>query len=194
MECDDGSVSPAIVSEIASLHGEITTAARSSLDKAIRIGELLAGIKAGLAHGQWLPWLKTNIPFAERTARNYMRCHAERDRLKSASVADLGEAYRLLSPPPDDEPQTKTPEQLITEALQLFIEAHDQLKSECERGGLSPEDAAAISRALTGAKALAKDMLENQPGLSFHKLLFAVGICDETEWLLKNFRAGRVAA
>jgi hypothetical protein len=155
---------------------------------------LLAGIKASLTHGQWLPWLKGNIPFAERTARNYMRCHAERDRLKSANVADLGEAYRLLSPPPDNEPETKTPEQLISEAAKLFSEAHDQLQSECQKGDLSPEDAAALSRAVTVTKARAKDMLENQPGLSFHKLLFAVGICDEMECLLKDFRARRAAA
>ena len=89
----------AAVSEIVALHGEILTAARTSLDKAIRIGELLAGIKSELAHGHWLPWLKSNVPFAERTARNYMRCHTERDRLKSASVADLGDAYQLLAQP-----------------------------------------------------------------------------------------------
>jgi hypothetical protein len=93
-----------LVSEILALHGEILSAARTSLDKAIRIGELLVGIKADLAHGEWLSWLKANIPFAERTARNYMRCHAERELLKSASVADLGEAYRLLAAPtaPED--------------------------------------------------------------------------------------------
>ena len=104
--CTEGSMSPSIVSEIASLHGEILTAARTSLDKAIRIGELLVGIKGDLAHGQWLPWLKTNVPFAERTARNYMRCHVERDRLKTASVADLGEAYRLLAAPSEPTPPT----------------------------------------------------------------------------------------
>lgn len=88
------------VSEITRLHGEIVTAARTSLDAAIRIGELLTAEKAKLAHGQWLPWLKANVPFAEKSAQNYMRVYGQRDRIKSASVADLSYAYRLLSPSP----------------------------------------------------------------------------------------------
>jgi hypothetical protein len=115
-----------LVSEILALHGEILIAAHNSLTKAIRIGELLVGIKADLAHGEWLPWLKANMPFAERSARNYMRCHAERDRLKSANVADLGEAYRLLAPPQADTPPAKdeipSPEGLI-HASQAVLDA-----------------------------------------------------------------------
>jgi hypothetical protein len=42
-------------SEINRLHGEICQAARTTIEKAIRIGELLAEQKAGLKHGQWLP-------------------------------------------------------------------------------------------------------------------------------------------
>jgi hypothetical protein len=45
------------VAEIRWLHAEILAAARTSLDKAIRIGELLTGIKSGLKHGEWLPWI-----------------------------------------------------------------------------------------------------------------------------------------
>ena len=116
-------VATALVSEIVALHGEIVTAARTSLDKAIRIGELLASAKAGLPHGQWLPWLKANIPFAERTARNYMRCHTERDRLKSASVADLTDAYRLLAPPAEPD-ATQLDEQRQADYARLRILGH----------------------------------------------------------------------
>lgn len=176
----------ALVSEIVALHGEIITAARTSLDKAIRIGELLTWIKSRLAHGQWLPWLKANIPFAERTARNYMRCHAERERLKSASVADLGEAYRLLSPPPESESEPKTAERYLSQAVQLCTEARDALESECEHGDLSPENAARLSHALTEVKAQANHMLEDRPALSCGKLLFVLNICTEMELTLKS--------
>jgi hypothetical protein len=84
------------LSEIKKLHSEILDAARTSLDKAIRIGEILVGIKAGTKHGDWLPWLKSNAPFSQQTASNYMRLHGERDRLKLTNVGNLSEAYDLL--------------------------------------------------------------------------------------------------
>lgn len=92
-------VKSATVAEIKRLHSEILNAARTSLDKAIRIGELLREEKSRLAHGQWLPWLEANAPFTDRTATNYMRLFNERDRIKSESVSDLSSAYRLLAPP-----------------------------------------------------------------------------------------------
>jgi hypothetical protein len=91
------------VSEIKKLHSEILDAARGTLDKAIKIGELLSGIKAGLKHGEWLPWLKANLTITERTAQNYARCFEEKDRLKSANVSDLSGAYLLLSEPKNEE-------------------------------------------------------------------------------------------
>src|SRR5262245_35586511 len=54
--------------KINKLHDGIIDALRKSVDKAIEIGELLTEQKAALAHGEWLPWLKANIKFAERTA------------------------------------------------------------------------------------------------------------------------------
>lgn len=85
------------VQEITTLHGEIVSAAISSLSKATRIGELLTQERERLKHGEWLPWLKTNLPFTDRTARNYIRVYGNRDRLKLESVSDLTGAYRLLT-------------------------------------------------------------------------------------------------
>jgi hypothetical protein len=86
-----------LVSEINVLHSEILSALRTNIDKAIRIGELLAEQKSELGHGQWLPWLEANIKFTDRTARNYMRVFENRDRLKSETLSDLTDAYRLLT-------------------------------------------------------------------------------------------------
>jgi hypothetical protein len=89
--------------QIRKLHGEIFQAVRTSLPKAVKIGELLTGIKDKMDHGEWLPWIQKNLPFSERTAQNYIRCFDEKDRLKSATVADLplsvSGALALLSEP-----------------------------------------------------------------------------------------------
>lgn len=39
------------------------------------IGRLLCDVKSKLAHGDWTSWLKSEIPFSERAAQNYMSIH-----------------------------------------------------------------------------------------------------------------------
>lgn len=75
--------------EIVNLHREIEGYARTTLDKAVRIGELLSGVKIALGHGNWLPWLQAKVGFSERSAQNYMRLHKCKEQLKSAMNADL---------------------------------------------------------------------------------------------------------
>jgi hypothetical protein len=83
--------------EITRLHNEIISNLRQSLDSAIRIGQLLIEQKDDLKHGQWGLWIQDNLPFTDRTARNYMRVYRERDRLKTETVSDLQSAYKLLA-------------------------------------------------------------------------------------------------
>jgi len=85
--------------EIIRLHDEVIGALKTSLKKAIRIGELLTDQKESMAHGAFLPWVKEKLPFTDRTARNYMKLHRERDRLKTETVSDLKGAYKLLGAP-----------------------------------------------------------------------------------------------
>lgn len=87
------------VDEINRLHAEICEAARTTIEKAIRIGELLTEQKASLKHGEWLPWLKENVGFSRQTADNYRRLYEKRDDLKLLNVGNLTEAYQLLSEP-----------------------------------------------------------------------------------------------
>lgn len=82
--------------EITALHNNILDHARTSIDKAIRIGELLAGIKNELNHGQWLPWLGDYVSFSERTAQRYLFCFDNREKIKNDNVTDLTDAYSLL--------------------------------------------------------------------------------------------------
>jgi hypothetical protein len=85
------------LAEVLALHADVVASARTTIEKAIRIGELLTEIKAGLKHGQWLAWIESRLPFSDHTARNYIRVYEQRERLKLETVSDLTDAYRLLS-------------------------------------------------------------------------------------------------
>jgi hypothetical protein len=87
----------AVTKEIARLHGDILSAARMSLEKAIRIGELLSRVRAS-RKGKWLAWLKDNAPFSQKTAWRYMECFDRRDELQLVNVTNLSDAYALLLP------------------------------------------------------------------------------------------------
>jgi hypothetical protein len=101
-----------IINEIVSLHNEISGLLKMSLKKAIRIGELLSEQKASLKHGEFIPWIKANLPFTERTAQNYMRLYQHRDQLKNETVSYLTEGYKLLQEPPEPSKQKSLLEQL----------------------------------------------------------------------------------
>ncbi len=84
-------------------HVSALTDARAALEHAGRAGELLAGAKAQCQHGQWLPWLKANVSFSERTAQAYMRVAKRWPELeaKAQATADLTieEGLKLLAAP-----------------------------------------------------------------------------------------------
>jgi hypothetical protein len=84
--------------EILRLQGELFDAARTSLPKAIRIGELLVQIRQALPHGQWKRHLEENFEFSDQTARNWMRLWERRDDSKIKNILNLTDAYRLLAP------------------------------------------------------------------------------------------------
>ena len=86
-----------IVEEMKILHSEIMNSLRMSLKKGIRIGELLNEQKEKLKHGEFTAWVNNNLPFTDRTARNYMRLFQERDKLKTETVSGLRDAYHLIA-------------------------------------------------------------------------------------------------
>ena len=79
---------PVIAEEIKRAHADTRAAARFSAERAMEAGRLLIEAKAALGHGEWLPWLRTNVLMSERTARGYMAL--AKSGLKTATVADLG--------------------------------------------------------------------------------------------------------
>jgi hypothetical protein len=85
---------PTLEAEIKAAHEACAAAAQTSIEHAIKCGEMLIEAKGLLKHGQWLPWLHDNCGLSERSAQRYMRLAR-----KSATVADLGiaAADRLLA-------------------------------------------------------------------------------------------------
>jgi len=90
-----------IAQEIGRLHIEVLSCVKVGLETAIRIGELLTQQKEKLGHGYFTRWINANLPFTDRTARNYMRLYEGRDRLKTETVSVLTEGYKLLAFPGD---------------------------------------------------------------------------------------------
>jgi|WetSurMetagenome_2_1015567.scaffolds.fasta_scaffold109152_1 hypothetical protein len=96
-------VTSGVVSEVNRLHAEIAADLKMTLEKVLRIGELLYQQKAAMKHGEFIPWMKANLTFTDRTARNYMKMWRQRDRLKTEGISDLTGAYKMIEPPPEEE-------------------------------------------------------------------------------------------
>lgn len=90
------------ISEIKTLHAEITDSAQSSLEKAVRVGELLTKARAEIQNGDWSDWVEAALPFTRHTAAKYVRVFQNRDRLKADTIFELSKAYAALK---DSEPE-----------------------------------------------------------------------------------------
>ena len=98
----------AISTQINSAHRECLSAMRSSIDHAIKAGDLLVQAKALVNHGDWLNWVSDNCSFSERTARAYMRVAKNKTAI-TADMTMIG-ALNMLSTP-------KTP----LEKIKMFV-------------------------------------------------------------------------
>lgn len=81
------------IQERVTLHNEIAGHLKMSLEKAIRIGKLLTEQKTSLKHGEWLSWIKANLPFSDRTARVYVRCFDNKDKLADSATLSSAMNY-----------------------------------------------------------------------------------------------------
>jgi hypothetical protein len=83
--------------EIIRLDQKKANIQKSAVEKAIRAGELLTEVRKSLDYGDWLPWIKANLPISQPTVYRWMKLYEERDKL--FTVNKLKEAYRLVMPP-----------------------------------------------------------------------------------------------
>jgi hypothetical protein len=90
-----------LAARIRAEHEATSTALKSSVEHAMKAGDLLIEAKAQLKHGQWLPWLAEHCVMSERTAQLYMRIAKNRATIEANirnGVADLtlGQAAALM--------------------------------------------------------------------------------------------------
>src|SRR5262245_40621328 len=81
-----------LAAQIRAEHEATSAALKSSVEHAIKAGDLLLEAKAQIKHGQWLPWLQEHCELSERSAQLYMRIAKERETIEAQirnGVADL---------------------------------------------------------------------------------------------------------
>ena len=154
--------------EIKSLHTQIVAAGRTSLDKAIRVGELLTNLKASKPHGRWLEFVATDLPFSDRTASRYMACWENREKLKTDSVSDLASAYRMLAAGEtheilSSERPPRTVEECLSEALTCLTQVADEMlvNSEAGKAPIKQEDVVPMQAALSQCEASLQSLMRS---------------------------------
>ncbi len=130
--------------EICQLHEELAGCLRLSVDKAIRIGELLSAQKEELGHGAFIPWVETSLPFDIRSAQRYMSVFRRRLDLKCDSLSYLTEAYARLASRQEvrataaslrEDLHPADPASLVGEKKYRVIYADPPWSYDCERFG-----------------------------------------------------------
>jgi hypothetical protein len=99
---DYGCVPQESRAEVYELTKSVKDARRRHLAVIVEIGGALRRAKELLGHGNFVPWLKAEFRWSERTARNYMSLAAHFQG-KTANFADLdlGTARELIDAPPE---------------------------------------------------------------------------------------------
>jgi hypothetical protein len=93
--------------KIIAAHQNYNSQIRSALVSGYEAGQLLTEAKTGMDHGDFLPWIRDNLPFKERTAQNYMHLWRNRAILEGASIETLSGAYKTLTPPPKNDEEVE---------------------------------------------------------------------------------------
>jgi hypothetical protein len=76
-----------LAAKINTEHAACLSAAQTTVEKAIEIGQLLTAAKEQVDHGEWSGWVTDHCRFGIRQAQRYMRFFENRDALPSATCA-----------------------------------------------------------------------------------------------------------
>lgn len=88
---------PALAVEINMLHEEAERHANMAVVYAARCGAKLLEAKAGLEHGQWLPWLKANCSVGHSQATRYMKLANKMPELVESESLNIARVQHLPS-------------------------------------------------------------------------------------------------
>lgn len=190
-------------------HSLAVTHAATAIEKALEVGRLLTEAKDACSHGQWLPWLRENCAFSERTAQAYMRLHAKRDRIEVESAANaqrvadfsVRDALKYLAEPlGSDDGERKPPAMdrvdLALEGVGVVLDefGHGDLWNRLgrERDDADVDDSEALNIADAGMLALAIKVSEEYFVLSPTILHGGIRTCGEHTRAGRSFK--RIAA
>jgi hypothetical protein len=92
---------PTLAEEINEAHELAMQHASAAVMHGVKVGQLLLEAKDTVPHGKWLPWLRENVAFSERTAQAYMRVADKTPPEIRNGAADfsLRKALRYISGP-----------------------------------------------------------------------------------------------
>lgn len=82
------------INELNILHKNIESKLKSTVQDAIKAGELLTKIKAELPYGTFLNWIENNCIFSNKTAERYMKVFEHKSKI--VTVSNLQEAYNQV--------------------------------------------------------------------------------------------------
>lgn len=124
------------IQKIIEFHEELKNLMINSLEKAFTIGFLLKEQKEGMPHGEFIRWIEKNLPFEERTARNYMMVYKNKEMLNRKAVADLNSAYLFLQENRRQKRQTEVEEMIEKqrEKVKYAKEHSEEIASEHPEG------------------------------------------------------------
>ncbi len=135
-----------LADKVRSAADRIRERVKKTVEDIIEVGNDLLAAKEALPHGQFLPWLKAEFGWSERSAQNFM---SVAENFKSAKIADSpiqpSAAYLLAAPSVPDEAREKAVEKAeageeITFATARKIVAEARKKKRPRRQKTMPSD------------------------------------------------------
>jgi hypothetical protein len=106
-----------LADKVRSAADRIRERVKKTVENIIEVGNDLLAVRETLPHGQFLPWLRAEFGWSERSAQNFM---SVAEQFKSAKIADLpiqpSAAHLLAAPSVPDEAREKAVEKAVRPA------------------------------------------------------------------------------
>jgi hypothetical protein len=112
-------------------------AANTFVSNAIKIGSILVQVKEGLNHGEFKPWIESNLNIGYRTAIRYVKIFQNRDSIEKEGFSSIRQALQFLSEPEADETEPDQPLSELRRKLRVaFDQGNDSILSAKEKAQL----------------------------------------------------------
>lgn len=120
-----------LAANIREAHAEVEAGVRTTLEAAIKCGELLTEAKQAVKHGEWGGWLEDNFPASQSTAVKYMKLAANSERVTNLDGGIQG-ALKLLAEQKAEETEEYRKEVML-DALAAYRDLLEPALTETEK-------------------------------------------------------------